>query len=237
MGRQDDQVGHLLFKREDSAGGLTQPACCCPPGLSVTSVAALGNRSHRADGSPGSLYSRAAPRIRTLSDDVTTIPATRKSRRTRATTWRTDPTASASSCCDTRATRRPRGCNCGGEIQEMTGDTLPDRAERVDRRLLRLRQDGGPVRSAPFSRPAATGRTARRIARPAETSFATGPQPAIGGSSAPPRGDRGPRMTKVSSCPYVGGCRPSGLKTVCASSLASYSHDPIRAGPLPSSAR
>ena len=33
----------------------------------------------------------------------------------------------------------------GGEIREMNGDTLPDRAERVDRRLLRLRQDGGPV--------------------------------------------------------------------------------------------
>jgi len=83
MGRQDGQAGHLLVEREDFAGGrggpapaararnlaafqqlgslgevpgqgLTQPACCCPPGLSVTSVAALGNRSHRADGSPDS---------------------------------------------------------------------------------------------------------------------------------------------------------------------------------------
>jgi hypothetical protein len=38
-----------------------------------------------------------------LSGEVATSRSTRKSRKTRATTSRTDPTASANSCCDTRA--------------------------------------------------------------------------------------------------------------------------------------
>jgi hypothetical protein len=55
------------------------------------SVTAPGYQGHRPAGSQDSLCSRAASRIRTLSDDVATIPAARKSRRTRATTSRTGP--------------------------------------------------------------------------------------------------------------------------------------------------
>jgi hypothetical protein len=50
-------------------------------------------------------------------------PATRSSRSTRATTSRTDPTASASSCCETRAASRPaRLLLGGGKIEKMRGD-------------------------------------------------------------------------------------------------------------------
>src|SRR5713101_1234778 len=59
------------------------------------------------------------------SAEVATIPATRRSRRTRATTSRTEPTG--------RTLLRRR------EVEKMYGDALLDRAKGVDRRLLQRR--------------------------------------------------------------------------------------------------
>ena len=76
------------------------------------SVTWVARRTTEVTGHSSCRTRRAAARgsrITTLSAVVATIPAMRSSRRARATTSRTDPAASANSCCDTWASRRPRG--------------------------------------------------------------------------------------------------------------------------------
>ena len=65
---------------------------------------------------------------------VRMTPSDRRSRRTRTTTSRTDPTASASACWLTRQ-RADRLPLLGGEIEQVPGDALPDRREGAARDL------------------------------------------------------------------------------------------------------